>query len=288
MAADSPTQVMDVVWQARDTHPDAIEAELRRLVAQRHAEHAGFVPARALNLVCIVDREWSGEIANRLARIGRKGAWRTVICAVEPGRTTIDAIATVVSAVDPRPGEYSLMRETIVLSLGERHLADLDTIVDPLVITDLTTVVWSPHGHPEAVDALLDLAQVVLVDSVDEPDERPALTRICELAERAYVVDLAWLRSTPWRERVAAWFDPPPRRRELATLAKVSVRHRDDSAVSGLLLLGWLCSRLGWRPEALTRHANVMRGHARGRRGEVELRLEPVQQMSVPGSPGSS
>jgi hypothetical protein len=35
-------------------------------------------------------------------------------------------------------------------------------VVDPLVITDLPTVVWSPHGHPEAVDALLHIAQIVL------------------------------------------------------------------------------------------------------------------------------
>ena len=69
---------------------------------------------------------------------------------------------------------------------------------------------WSPHGHPEAVEALLKLAQVVLLDSVDEPDVRDAaLERALALSQKAYVVDLAWLRSTPWRERVAATFDPP-------------------------------------------------------------------------------
>jgi glucose-6-phosphate dehydrogenase assembly protein OpcA len=177
------------------------------------------------------------------------------------------------------------MRETLILYLGPEHLHDLDTIVDPLVVTDLTTVVWSPHGHPEAVDSLLDLAQVVLLDSVDEPDVRPALHRVRDLAERVHVVDLAWLRSTPWRERVAAAYDPPARRSELGTLTKVSVRHRHDSAVSALLLAGWLCSRLGWQPEGLTAHEGVLRGHARGRRGEVELRLEPVA-MSVPGLAG--
>ena len=69
--------------------------------------------------------------------------------------------------------------------------------------------VWSPHGHAEAVDALLHLAQVVLIDSVNEPDAAAALKRARELSEDAYVVDLAWLRARPWRERVAATFDPP-------------------------------------------------------------------------------
>ena len=185
------------------------------------------------------------------------------------------------------------MRELVVVTVGERHLRDLDTIVGPLVVTDLRTAVWSPHGHPEAVDALTTgraggapIAQVVLLDAVDEPDPGAALQRICELAEHTEIVDLAWLRCTPWRERLAAAYDPAPRRPELATLAKVSVRHRADSTVCGLLLVGWLCARLGWRPHALTRHGDLLRGRARARGSEVELRLEPVDGISVPGLAG--
>ena len=61
----------------------------------------------------------------------------------------------------------------------------------------------------------LALAQAVLVDSVDEPDARDGIERACALSGQAYVVDLAWLRSTPWRERIAAAFDPPRLRPEL-------------------------------------------------------------------------
>ena len=283
----------DAVWREQDTSPAAIEGALRRLVAECHASAEHCVPARTLNLVCVVDREWSGEIANRLRGVGRYHASRTVVCAVEAGRRTIDAQATITVEGDPRPGEFAAMRELVVVQVGERHLRDLDTIVDPLVVTDLQTVVWSPHGHPEAVDALTTgrsggepLAQVVLLDAVDEPDVASALARECELAERSEVVDLAWLRCTPWRERLAAAYDPPARRAELHTLSKVSVRYRQDSLVSGLLLVGWLCARLGWRAETLTRHGDLLRGHARARRGEVELRLEPVDDMSVPGLAG--
>ena len=38
-----------------------------------------------------------------------------------------------------------------------------------------------------------------------------ALARAAELLASVYVVDLAWLRTTPWRERLAASFDPPDR-----------------------------------------------------------------------------
>jgi glucose-6-phosphate dehydrogenase assembly protein OpcA len=287
----SPTT--DAVWSAQDCSPSTIEEALRHLVAECHAQTEQCVPARTLNLVCIVDKEWSGEIANRLRGVGRHHASRTVVCAVEPGRTTIDAQATISMESSPRAGEFAVMRELIIVSVGEQHLATLDTVVDPLVVTDLRTAVWSPHGHPEAVDALttarasgMPLAQVVLLDAVEEPDPATALLRICRLASHAEIVDLAWLRCTPWRERLAAAYDPMSRRAELNTLSKISVRHRADSAVSALLLVGWLCSRLGWRPEALTQHGNLMRGRARARRGEVEIRLEPVDDMGAPGLAG--
>jgi glucose-6-phosphate dehydrogenase assembly protein OpcA len=283
----------DLVWRDQATAPAKIEAAMRRLLAECMVQTKQCVPARTLNLICVVDREWSGEIANRLRKVGRYHASRTVVCAVEPRRDTIDATASI-SIDEPQPGGFAVMRELVIVNLGERHLRDLDTIVDPLVVTDLRTAVWSPHGHPEAVDALTTgraggdpLAQVVVLDSVDEPDVHASLDRVGELADRSEVVDLAWLRCTPWRERLAAFYDPAGRRAELDTLSKVSVRYRADSLVSGLLLVGWLCARLGWRPEALTRHGELLRGRARARRGEVELRLEPVEDgMSVPGLAG--
>src|SRR3954449_7454127 len=239
--------VSDSVWSAQETTPGAIEAALRDMLKQRHSENASYVPARTLNLVCVVDKQWSGEIANRLRGVGRSHAARTIVCAVEPRRTTIDAVATIASDVHPRPGEFALLRETVVVDVGERHLSHLDTVVDPLVVTDLPTVVWAPHGHEEAVDALLPLAQVVLRDSIDEPDMRDGLRRTQTLLEEVYVVDLAWLRSTPWRERVAATFDPPHLRPDLSIISAVTVRHQPDSAVAALLLVGWLASRLGWQ-----------------------------------------
>jgi glucose-6-phosphate dehydrogenase assembly protein OpcA len=276
----------DTVWSERDTTPSAIEAALRDLLAERHAQGSGYVPARALNLVCVVDREWGGEIANRLRRIGGGHASRTIVCSYERGRTTLDATANIVTDGEPRPGEFALMRETVIVRVGPDHLRQLDRIVDPLVVTDVATVVWSPHGHAQALDTLLSLAQVVLLDSVDDPDPMAALSRVCELADRAYVVDLAWLRTTPWRERIASAFDPPARRAELGTISSVRVHAREGSEVAGLLLLGWLCSRLGWRPGGMTRRDGTLRGRARGRRGEVHLVLDSSAQMSVPGLAG--
>jgi glucose-6-phosphate dehydrogenase assembly protein OpcA len=277
----------DAVWEAQGTTPDAIEAALRELLIERHNENAAFTPARVLNMIAFVDHEWSGEIANRLRGVGRYHASRLLVLSYEPRRERLDARVTIAAVGEPAAGELALLRETVIVELGDRHLDDLFTISDPLVITDLPTLLWSPHGHHELLVGLMGLTQAVLVDSVDEPDPREAIERACALGEHAYVVDLAWLRSTPWRERLAASFDPPALRAELRAIESLTVRHHPDSTVAAMLFAGWLASRLGWEVEPLETHEDALIGAARDIDGrEVALRLQAARELQVRGLEG--
>jgi glucose-6-phosphate dehydrogenase assembly protein OpcA len=181
-----------------------------------------------------------------------------------------------------------LLHETVIVELGDRHLDDLLTIADPLVVSDLPTLLWSPHGHPEAVQALLPLAQATLLDSVDEPVWHEAIDRANTLSDRLYVVDLAWLRSTPWRERIAATFDPPALRGELDQITSITIRHHPDSTVAAMLLIGWLASRLGWRLSPLRAEGDVLSGTAQAERQEIALRLQAAPEQLVRGLAGLS
>ena len=264
----------DAIWSEQNTTPERIGGALRELLAARYAEARGaFAPARVLNLVVIVDGAFRGEVENRLERVGRYHPSRTVVCAVTPGREDLDAVATM--AIDdavPQPGHLAVARERVELEIGPQHLPHLDTVVDPLLVSDLATLVWAPHGHGPGVDALRRLAQIVLVDSVAEPELGAGLERAAELTQDLYVVDLAWLRSTPWRERVAAAFDPPPLRAGLADLSAITVRHRADSTAAAALFCGWLAARLGWTPERLIRQ----RGRAERPRPSAARRGRPA------------
>jgi glucose-6-phosphate dehydrogenase assembly protein OpcA len=280
-----PTE--QAVWSARDTTPAAIESALRKLLEERYQEDHAFAPARVLNLVCIVDREWRGEIENRLENVGRFHPSRTIVLAVERGRTTIDAWASMGGEGGGRSsGEIHVGAEQIELTIGEGHLRRLDTIVDPLVVPDLVTLAWSPHGYDDAVDSLIGLAQVVLVDSVQVFEPEAAIRRVQRLLGQAYVVDLAWLRSAPWRERIAATFDPPKWRSALNEITAVTIRHHPDSTVSGMLLTGWLASRLGWEPAKMEPEDGGLVARARTAGRKVRLRLEVDATMPVPGLAG--
>jgi len=278
--------VSEDVWAEQNTDPDAIDAALREMLRSRHAANQTLAPARVLNLIVVVDRAWKGEISNRLARVGRYHASRTILCAVEDGRDTLDATA-VMSYEDTAGGGIGVIRESVEIDMGPEHLSGLETIVDPIVISELPTVLWCPHGHDDAIAALQGITDVILLDSDDFPDADEGLARAQEEQRSAYVVDLAWLRTTPWRERLAASFDPPARRASLAAIEGFTIRHQAASTASALLLAAWLASRLQWDTRPLV-SANGAGLHGRAYTSSsryIDLRLEPAAQ-DVPGLAG--
>jgi glucose-6-phosphate dehydrogenase assembly protein OpcA len=278
-------------WAERDTSPERIDAALRELLRERHAENNTLVPARALNLIVIADREWRGEVVNRLERVGRFHPSRTILCTVEDDRRAIDGYATV-SGDAADGGGVGVLRESVEIALGAQHMGRLDTIIDPIIITELPTVVWSPHSRDEAVEALLPIVDVVLVDT-DDPvyfdGPGAALARAADLLESDVdVVDLAWLRTIAWRERLAGSFSDPSRAGLLEGLRRIYVRHHHGSIVSALLLTGWLASRLGWIPSALEPAAGGARRAAAVRTEggpSIGIEFDPVEQ-SIRGLAG--
>jgi glucose-6-phosphate dehydrogenase assembly protein OpcA len=284
VSADAP--VSQGFWAAEDTTPSAVESALERLLNER-AEEGGraYAPARVLNLIVVVDPARRDEVVERLEAVGRVNPSRTVLVLVEPGRTTLDAWATMACEVPSEPHALAVCRERVELQVGDEHLRRLDSVVASLLVGDLSTVVWSPHGLDAALDGLLPVADVVLIDSSDAPSLVDGVAHAAWVAGRAGVVDLAWLRSVPWRERLAGAFDPPSWRAALGEIERVVIRHGAESAVSALLVAGWLASKLRWAPGELRETAGGWEGHAGADGGDVALVFERAE-LDVPGLVG--
>jgi glucose-6-phosphate dehydrogenase assembly protein OpcA len=251
--------------------PDAIEAAMRGLLRERHAVNQLLARARTLNLLIVVDREHKTEIARRLAGIGGYDASRTIMCVVEERGGTLDATASI-SCDAPacgqpddacEPPSAGVIRERIEINLNPPKLDHLATIIDPLVVSDLPTVLWCPHRPAKRISSLCRLVNVVLLDSDQEPEPKAGLAAASELARSANVVDLASLRTTPWRGRLATSVDPPEHRAALEQVREIAVRHRDTATASALLFAGWLASRLRWQPARRRRHRAERCGHGR-------------------------
>src|SRR3954464_14373063 len=92
------------VWRDEDTTPGAVEAALRRMFADRHKEEQAYVPARVMNMVVIADKEFRGEIDNRLVRVGRYHPSRLIFVAVESGRQRLSATVRIGTLDAPKAG----------------------------------------------------------------------------------------------------------------------------------------------------------------------------------------
>jgi glucose-6-phosphate dehydrogenase assembly protein OpcA len=270
------------MWSGRDTTPQAVEAALRSMLAERFRERHCSVPARYLNVITMARAGREQAVLSRLNGPGRHSVSRTIVLATSPHRSTIDALAEISCDVHPGPGEFGFLRETVILTIGERHLHDIETLVDPLLVHDLPTVLWASADGQDAVAGLLPVADVVLLDSMDQPDACEALRFAREIHTKIGAVDLAWVRVSPWRKRAAAAFDPPPLRAELRAIDAVRVVHHPASAASALLLVGWLASRLGWSPRPLQADAAGLSAlvGAQDRAVRIELSNDPRRPVS--------
>lgn len=280
--ADAPS------WSSEDTTPREIAGALARLSEHRDGGRGrAYAPARALSLVTVADRGRSDELVSRLDRLGGLAPSRTIVCVVDERRSGLGASATMDFQTPAHSGALAVFRERVEIHLAPDLLGQIDSILDRLLIADVPTILWSP-SHPEAVESMLADARVVLVDTGDAADPGAALVRVADVAERVAVVDLAWHRTTPWRERLAAAFQRAGERGALERIEGVCVRHQPEAVASGLLLTGWLCSRLGWhRAQRLAqRPGGGLGGAAESAAGTVELALEPVPEQTVPGLAG--
>jgi hypothetical protein len=66
----------------------------------------------------------------------------------------------------------------------------------------------------------------------------------------------------------------------------VTVRHHPESAVAGLLLIGWLASRLDWQLGTFMGRGTTLVGSAHARRQDVKVTLEPTPDLQVRGLAG--
>lgn len=271
------------VWSSSDTTPDAIDGALRQLQAQHRALES-FVPARVINLVAVCKPKNQAVIDQALEHSGRFHPSRLILCVLEDVASKLDASAALLCDVSGHgPNEITVCRESIRLNIGSKQLAALDSVVDPLLLPELPTVVWADSGFGDVFQRLRRIASVALVDSHRDSDPARGLDHAAELANEIYVVDFAWLRLIAWRERLAGAFAEPPFKDSISEISKVAIRFRHGSLTSALLFAGWLASRLGWKVKPLSHKDGHLVGTANANDHRIEIELLSESSEGQPG-----
>ncbi len=311
MAAPSEYRAV-LAGQARAVDVPAIEHELTQLWKAAAEDTLGGQPvvrACVLNLVAYAPSQAvARHIDEVVSQVSGRHPSRSIIMLAEPGGGASEVQASISAHCRIAPeGGKQVCSEQITLRASGAAVGELHGTVLPLLVPDLPVFLWW-HDEPPLTShlfrELLDPCDRLVVDSADLLPQSAERTLMClqRLVEEdgVAVTDLNWSRLSHWRELVAQLFDAPPGRRYLDRLNRVQVEMasphgRQRHLTAGLLLAGWLVSRLGWVMEESRRSpegATAFGFRSAVGRVAVEFRPERVQpgdglhsiRLEAPGS----
>ena len=255
---------------AREVDVGQIERELVRLLKLPENLSANGQPAArtaVLNLVAYAsDRATMEQIGATLATLADHHPSRTIVALVDEDAAVLDIDASVrVSCKHVGTAGLSVCVEQIVLEAKPSAARRLPNAILPLLLADLPVVLWWP-GEPPLRDPLLydllESAYRFVVDTSQGAHLERYLGGLSALPRRPGLrldmVDLNWERLLPWRELIAQFWDVPGWRNALKGLDRVEIDLARPSGgrsnrSQGLLIAGWLTSRLGWTPHRIER-----------------------------------
>lgn len=209
---------------------------------------------------------------------------------------------TIRAAVHEQPRgkmEPPIRYETITVMANRRRDASLVNIASTLLVPELPDFLWW-HAPSLASDSLFDelvsISDRLIVDTAKLAHISQAFPLLARLGSGARpetrLSDLVWARLTPWRQIVAQFFDPPDARPCLDTIDEIEIEYGGElgtlpsGMTTGLLMVGWLASRLGWQaPGELVKMRHGWRVTLRG--GKVGKRREIILRMKATDDPAS-
>ncbi|MGN6187983.1 MAG: glucose-6-phosphate dehydrogenase assembly protein OpcA [Conexibacter sp.] len=273
-------------WRGEDVTVGEVAERLLAL-NREHARHEhGHAATRTLNLlVAPADDVAPDELTNRLAGLADRHPSRTIVVR-EHAAPRLDAHVAIDCTIGCGAGGAGHCHDMALLVADAERLAHADSLVHPLRVAGLPTVLWLPGARTSrAQDPLATLAHALVLDSgAASGSALPAAFARAAALDVGRVRDVAWLRLRRWRRHVAARFEDPDALALLGGVERVELRSCRPQQASALLLAGWIAARAGWTVERLAPLERGWEGTARrANGGVVEIALGPPEQPDLTG-----
>jgi glucose-6-phosphate dehydrogenase assembly protein OpcA len=231
-----------------------IERELGKLRTNDDGTLA--LRSSVLNLIVVTDEASAQEITNSVSRLAGRHPARAVVCIADPeGESNVDVGLAAFCNLRGGGGAQVCAEQVTIHAEGPPAL-HLESFAGPLLIPDLPVFLWYPgEFSPRSLEfaAMADLADRVIVDSAASENRETCLREIAALIEdpeMPAIGDLQWVGLSPWRSLLADTFEAPERAGDLEKIESAEILYAPGGENRALLLVGWLASALGWKPES--------------------------------------
>jgi len=228
-------------WDGEDITLAEAEAALSQLRAASAPEGGSpNLRTSVMTHLAWVPEEWADKARAALAGMAERHPSRTILLLPDPdaGRDTIDASVSLECYAMPGV-ERNVCSEVIELRLRGKRAKAPASVVEPLLISDLPVFLrWrgEPTWESQELEQLVHLTDRLIVDSTEWDDLPYPYRRLAQIFDRTAVSDIAWARTSRWRELLASlWPD----------IGSVGAIRVHGTVAQGQLIAGWLRSRLG-------------------------------------------
>ena len=232
-----------------DVQPERILKELEALWVDLGKadpdKKAAVLRACAMTFLVVLEQEEDAHAAGEaLAELIHENPSRAIVLRINPEDGDQLEARVLAQCWMPFGRRQQICCEQIEISASVSRLEEIPRIVMGLTVADLPVVLWCRSARLYADPRfahLLPLVDKLVIDTATFARPEDGIAFIRNLSSQRVVADLTWTRLTPWREMVAVLFDEPARRKLLANVANVIVRHAGPVApVSARYLAGWL------------------------------------------------
>ena len=263
--------------------PGQIERELARL--RRNEDGSFGARASVLNLIVVTSEESAPEVTRVVCELSGNYPSRAILMISDPDEGEANLEIGLSAFCSVRHGmsggsHNQVCAEQVTMHVEGPPAEHLESLAGPLLIPDLPVFLWYPDGGAPGspgCDGMAALADRIILDSGATGDCEASLRGMALLLDQEDGVpaigDLQWATLSPWRSLLADLFAPPERAGELAKIRRAEILHDRTGECQALLLVGWLCGALGWRPRSAN---DTVEGRAflfDGPSGEVTVEL---------------
>jgi Glucose-6-phosphate dehydrogenase subunit N-terminal domain/Glucose-6-phosphate dehydrogenase subunit C-terminal domain len=227
-------------WTGEDVRLSDVDRAIAQLRAATASEGGSpSLRTSVMTHMAWVPDEWADRARAALSGMAERHPSRTILLLPEPNAGSDGIDASVALACYAVPGvEREVCSEVIELRLRGSRAKAPASIVEPLLISDLPVFLrWrgEPPWGAQELEQLVGVTDRLIVDSTEWDDLPFPYTNLATLFGRAVVSDIAWARTSRWRELLASlWPD-------VADVRTIRVHGTEAQA---FLLAGWLRSRL--------------------------------------------
>ena len=228
-------------WDGEDITLAEAEAALSQLRAASAPEGGSpNLRTSVMTHLAWVPEEWADKARAALAGMAERHPSRTILLLPDPdaGRDTIDASVSLECYAMPGV-ERNVCSEVIELRLRGKRAKAPASVVEPLLISDLPVFLrWrgEPTWESQELEQLVHLTDRLIVDSTEWDDLPYPYRRLAQIFDRTAVSDIAWARTSRWRELLASLWPG---------IGSVGAIRVHGTVAQGQLIAGWLRSRLG-------------------------------------------